>query len=83
MTGVFATRACWDIGQGKPLGILEGGTVLGGQIAAVVVTWIFSAVATWAILKIVDAAIGIRVTAQEETIGLDVSQHEEEGYIYS
>jgi Amt family ammonium transporter len=83
LTGVFATRACWDVGQGKPLGILEGGTVLGGQIAAVVVTWVFSAVATWFILKIVDTVIGIRVTAQEETIGLDVSQHEEEGYIYS
>lgn len=83
LTGIFATRACWDIGAGKPLGLLEGGTVLGGQIAAVIVTWVVSAVATWIILKIVDAAIGIRVTAQEETIGLDVSQHEEEGYIYS
>ncbi len=83
LTGVFATRACWDIGAGKPLGILEGGTVLGGQIAAVVVTWIFSAVVTWIILKIVDALVGIRVTAQDETIGLDVSQHEEEGYIYN
>jgi Amt family ammonium transporter len=82
LTGVFATRACWDIGAGKPLGLLEGGTVLGGQVAAVVVTWIFSAVATWIILKIVDALIGIRVNAQDETIGLDVSQHEEEGYIY-
>ena len=82
LTGVFATRACWDIGAGKKLGLLEGGSVLGGQIAAVVVTWIFSIVATFIILKIVDAVVGLRVSPQEETIGLDVSQHEEEGYIF-
>ena len=82
LTGVFATRACWDIGAGKPLGLLEGGTVLKGQIAAVVVTWVFSIVATFIILKVVDAVVGIRVSPQEETLGLDVSQHEEEGYIF-
>jgi Amt family ammonium transporter len=82
LTGVFATRACWDIGAGKPLGLLEGGSVLGGQIAAVAVTWIFSIVVTFILLKIVDAVVGLRVTAEEETRGLDVTQHEEEGYIF-
>ena len=82
LTGVFATRACWDIGAGKKLGLLEGGSVLGGQIAAVVVTWIFSIVATFIILKVVNAVVGLRVSAQEETLGLDVTQHEEEGYIF-
>jgi Amt family ammonium transporter len=87
LTGVFATRACWDIGalNGKPgtkLGLIEGGTVIGGQIAAVAVTWIFSIIATFILLKIVDALVGLRVSAQEETLGLDVSQHEEEGYIF-
>jgi Amt family ammonium transporter len=87
LTGVFATRACWDIGAlngapGTKLGLLEGGTVLKGQIAAVVVTWVFSIVVTFIILKVVDALVGIRVSPQEETVGLDVSQHEEEGYIF-
>jgi Amt family ammonium transporter len=82
LTGVFATRACWDIGAGKPLGLLEGGTVLKGQVAAVVVTWVFSIVATFIILKVVDAIIGIRVSQQDEVRGLDVTQHEEEGYIF-
>ena len=60
----------------------EGGSVLKGQIAAVVVTWIFSIVMTFILLKIVDALVGLRVSPQEETLGLDVSQHEEEGYIF-
>jgi len=82
LTGVFATRACTNIAAGKPLGLIEGGSIITGQVAAVVVTWIFSIVVTFIILKVVNAAIGLRVTRQEETIGLDVSQHEEEGYIF-
>jgi Amt family ammonium transporter len=87
LTGVFATRAAWDIGglkgaSGTKLGLIEGGTVIGGQIAAVVVTWIISIVATFILLKVIDAVIGLRVTPEEETRGLDVSQHEEEGYIF-
>jgi ammonium transporter, Amt family len=87
LTGVFATRACTDIGAlnkmpGTKLGLLEGGSVLQGQLAAVVVTWLFSIVVTYILLKLVDGTIGLRVSPQQETIGLDVSQHEEEGYIF-
>jgi Amt family ammonium transporter len=82
LTGVFATRAAWNINSGDPVGLLERGTALKGQIAAVVVTWVFSIVATFIILKIVDAVVGLRVSPQEETLGLDVTQHEEEGYIF-
>jgi Amt family ammonium transporter len=81
LTGVFATRAVTPF-TGQPLGLIEGGTVMKGQIVAVIVTWVLSIVATFIILKIVDAVIGLRVTQQEETLGLDVSQHEEEGYIF-
>ena len=82
LTGVFATRAAWNINSGEPVGLIEGGGALKGQIAAVVVTWIFSIVATFIILKVVDAIVGLRVTPEEETRGLDVTQHEEEGYIF-
>jgi ammonium transporter, Amt family len=83
LTGVFATRAAWDIDAGNKLGLIEGETrVLIGQIAAVVVTWVFSIVATFIILKVIDAAMGLRVTEQEEVRGLDVTQHNEEGYIF-
>ena len=82
LTGVFATRAAWDINNHQPVGLLEGGPAIKGQIVAVVVTWIFSIVATFIILKVVDAIIGLRVTEHEERLGLDVTQHEEEGYIF-
>jgi Amt family ammonium transporter len=82
LTGVFATRAAWNIGNGAELGLLEGGSVLKGQIVAVLVTWVFSIVVTFILLKVLDAVVGLRVTQQEEIRGLDVSQHEEEGYIF-
>jgi Amt family ammonium transporter len=88
LTGVFATRAAWDIGalnnaSGTTLGLIEGGTVIKGQLAAVGVTWVFSLVVTFVILKVVDVVVGLRVSPQEESLGLDVTQHEEEGYIYA
>jgi Amt family ammonium transporter len=87
LTGVFATRACWDIAalngaSGTRLGLLEGGSVLKGQVAAVIITWVFSIVVTFIILKVVDAIVGIRVTEEEERRGLDITQHDEEGYIF-
>jgi ammonium transporter, Amt family len=83
LTGVFATRACWDIDAGKPLGLIEGGSrVILGQIAAVAVTWVFSVVATIILLKLVDALVGLRVDENSEVRGLDITEHGEEGYIF-
>jgi Amt family ammonium transporter len=83
LTGVFATRACWDIDHGNPLGLIEGGTrIFVGQIVAVLVTYVFAVVVTFVLLKILDATMGLRVTQEEETQGLDLSQHGEEGYIF-
>ncbi|QEG37298.1 ammonium transporter [Bythopirellula goksoeyrii] len=82
LTGVFATRACWNIAEGEPLGMLEGGNVMPGQLTAIVVTWVFSIVATLIILKIVDVAIGLRVDENSEVRGLDLTEHGEEGYIF-
>ena len=84
LTGVFATRACWDIDGANTLGLIEGTPrVLIGQIAAVAVTWIFSIVATFIILKVLDVTMGLRVSQEDESVGLDLSQHGEEGYIFS
>jgi Amt family ammonium transporter len=67
LTGVFATRACWDIDGTTPLGLIEGGTrVFLGQIVAVAITWVFAAVATLILLKILDATMGLRVTQEQE-----------------
>jgi Amt family ammonium transporter len=83
LTGVFATRAAWNINEGQPVGLLEGGDVLKGQVVAVLVTWVFSIVATFVILKVIDVVMGLRVSERDEVLGLDMTQHEEEGYIFS
>jgi Amt family ammonium transporter len=83
LTGVFATRACWNIDGGRPLGLVEGQfRILLGQIVAVVVTYVFVAVATLVLLRIVDAVWGLRVGQEQEAHGIDTSQHGEEGYIF-
>ncbi len=85
LTGVFATRACWDIDGGNKLGVIEAGlgeSVLIGQIVAVAVTWVFALVGTFILLKIVDVTMGLRVSQEGEIEGLDQSQHGEEGYIF-
>src|SRR5262245_48740321 len=84
LTGVFATRAAWDIDAGNKLGLIEGESrVFIGQLVAVAVTWVFSIVATLIILKVVDGVIGLRASDQDEVRGLDVTQHGEEGYIFT
>jgi Amt family ammonium transporter len=82
LTGVFATRAVWDIGAGKTLGLLEGGPVLTGQIIATLITWVFAAVISFVLLKAIDLTMGLRVSPDSEEIGLDQSEHGEEGYIF-
>jgi Amt family ammonium transporter len=44
---------------------------------AVAATWIYSGVATFVILKVVDFFVGLRVEESEEEAGLDSSQHGE------
>ncbi len=62
-------------------GLIFGNTMLFvKQLLAVAVVWVFAFVATWALGKIVDITIGLRVGATEETVGLDISQHGERAY---
>ena len=55
-----------------------------GQIAiqavGVAATWVFSFVGTFIILKVIDATVGLRVSKEEEIMGLDLSQHSERAY---
>jgi ammonium transporter, Amt family len=70
-------------GGGKPVGLVDGNaSLLMGQLAAVVVTWILAAVATFIILKALEVTMGLRVTEEQEIQGLDQTQHGEEGYIF-
>jgi Amt family ammonium transporter len=87
LTGVFATRATGataSCGDGRQLlGLLEGGTTLWkGQLVAIAVAVGLAVVGTFVILKVLDLVMGLRVSQAAEIEGLDISQHEEEGYIF-
>ena len=53
---------------------------LANQLKAVLVTATLAAVATFVLLKVVDRVIGLRVSEENETVGLDLSQHGESAY---
>jgi Amt family ammonium transporter len=86
LTGVFATKAVNaifkdDQGLALAVGLVDGNArQVWNQFVAVGVAWVLSIVATLIILKVVDLAIGLRVTEEMEVAGLDLSQHGEEGY---
>ena len=71
--GLFASIGAQGLFFGNP-----GQFVI--QIITVVATLIFSIVGTYVILKILDVTIGLRVSEQDETVGIDLSQHSERGY---
>jgi Amt family ammonium transporter len=50
------------------------------QIKAVLVSAVYSFVVSWVLLKILDLTVGLRVSEEEERIGLDLTQHSEAGY---
>jgi len=82
LTGLFANSVINPIfGAGKPTGLFEGnGAQLLHQLVGVVIAWSLSIVGTLVILFVVDKTIGLRVTAEQERTGLDLTQHGEEGY---
>jgi Amt family ammonium transporter len=87
LTGVFcvagATTGLNALGFGVD-GLTHGGGVdqLWRQAVGVAVVAPYSFVVTFAILKILDLTIGIRVNEEDEISGLDVSQHGERAYIF-
>jgi Amt family ammonium transporter len=67
-------------GKGDPATYSIGGQ-LGVQLAACVITVLYTALASWAILRGVSAALGgLRVDPDDENRGLDISMHDESGY---
>jgi len=88
LTGIFATSTINPIfkdanGNVLPSGMIEGNFhQVWNQLAGVVMAWVIAIVGTLLILKLVDLTIGLRVTAEHEIQGLDISQHGEEGYYW-
>jgi Amt family ammonium transporter len=62
------------------LGDFQIGSQLVTQILASVYTIVFSGVASYVILKIIDRTIGLRVTPEDENLGLDLAEHGESAY---
>jgi len=79
LTGVFAAISLGGAG------FAEGNTTMGSQVVAqligVVVTIGFTAIVSFIILKLIDITIGLRVSEEQESEGLDIALHEERGYI--
>jgi len=76
-TGIFATAAVNSGGSG----LIDGnGKQVLIQLAAIAVTIVFSFSITWFLAKLVDVTVGLRVAPEEETVGLDISQHGERAY---
>ncbi len=81
LLGVFADSSFTPGGEE---GLIYGGFgFFGIQVLVVVVTIVFSFVLSYIIGRVVDATIGLRVTEKEEIEGLDITLHEERGYVLS
>lgn len=79
LTGVFATQSI--TGEGGAQGALYGDWhQLWVQIAATVVSVVFSAVMTFLLFKFTDKTVGIRVDRRVEEEGLDIYEHGESAY---
>jgi Amt family ammonium transporter len=84
LIGFFADKAVNPVVADSPGG---GGLFFGGngellfeQAFAAVVVLVFSGAVTFAIVKVIDLVVGIRVSDEDEAVGLDTTQHSETAY---
>ena len=75
LTGVFAAPALGGFGEVDNIALQ-----LWIQFKGVLFTVVYTAIVTFVILKVIDVVMGLRVSEEEETIGLDLSLHNERGY---
>ncbi len=78
LTGVFAATHLGGAGFGGEIKSI--GEQLGVQFYGVMATVIYTGIVTLIILKVLDAIMGLRVTEEQETEGLDLALHDERGY---
>jgi Amt family ammonium transporter len=78
LIGLLAT----DVMTGGPRGLLYGGGLsqLGKQAMAVVVVAVYAFVASYLLARLIDRLMGFRISADDETSGVDLSQHAETAY---
>jgi Amt family ammonium transporter len=77
-TGLFATKTVNSAGAD---GFFYGNPgLLLIQLKAVLITVVYSFVVTFVIIKLIDVIMGVRVSEEEEAMGLDLTQHQEGAY---
>ena len=79
LTGVFADKSLNGLFDGALFG---NPAQIGIQAAAVGTAIVYSGVVTFILLKIIGLIMPLRATVEEETEGLDISQHGEEAYLH-
>ncbi|MGJ8685964.1 MAG: ammonium transporter, partial [Spongiibacteraceae bacterium] len=80
MAGIFASD---QLGVFSGQGLAEGVTIaaqLKVQLIGIAATFTYTAVVTYVLFKLVDLMVGLRVSADEEAQGLDITCHNEVGY---
>lgn len=77
LAGVFAAEQFGGVGYAENVTMASQ---VGVQAIGVVATAIWCAIASFILLKLVDAVVGLRVDPDAETQGLDLSDHDERGY---
>ena len=61
--------------------VFTGGTkLITAQLMATGITWAIAIVGAFILLKLVDLVMGLRVTENEEEVGLDISEHGERAF---
>jgi len=79
LTGVFCAESLGGTGFGGEITSIGG--QVGVQVIGVLATVIYTGIASLVILKLIDNFIGLRVSEEQESEGLDLAQHDERGYI--
>jgi Amt family ammonium transporter len=77
LTAIFVDAAWGGAGYAEGMTLASQ---LGVQVVGIVAAVAWCALATWVILKVVDAVVGLRVSGEQETEGLDLASHGERGY---
>jgi len=75
LTGIFAAPMLGGFGEVENIGLQ-----LWIQFKGVLFTVVYTGIVTYLILKAIDLVMGLRVNEEQETIGLDLSLHNERGY---
>lgn len=78
LTGLFCAASLGGAGFGAGVSDIGGQLLI--QCSGVAVTIVYSAAISWLILFCLDKTIGLRVAAEQELEGLDISLHDERGY---